>query len=171
MCTLDALVRAVPAHQVAGRTGVEVLGFVRPPGEGGAGPAVTLHPCAGPGDPQALDAWLAGGAPPPFARAALRDHLLAVRPHGQFLSTDEVALSRTDRDGDRWSIVVEITRSEGGDLVPAPRDLFVVLRIEPGRRPPRILEIRFAGRSRDQEGNESPVAEPMAPPVVIEFPG
>jgi hypothetical protein len=168
MLSLDALVRSVPAYQVAGRFAVDVVGILRPPrpGAGDDGPArYRLADAARPLEVEELFAQSA----PSLTPSALGDRALVVRPHGEFLSTDQLALSQVTRDEGLWSIDLEITRSESQDGSPAPRDLYVVLRLDAGRHPLRRLELRFKGRWRDFQGGEKELAEPLSPVQVIEF--
>lgn len=169
MFPLDAMSHSLPAHQQAGRLGVDVLGLLWPLRGAAGGEGVRLYASADLARPLDIDALFAQRAPARVPRAALRDHLLVVRPRGEFFGTDELALSQMRWHDDRWSIDLEITRCENQDGEPAPRDLYVVLCVNMGNRPLRSLALQYSGRRRDFKGNETQMAEPVAPAQLIEF--
>jgi hypothetical protein len=169
MFPLDILSQAVPAYRLADRFGVDVLGLLWPPRDGAGNEGVRLCAYGDLSRPPGIDELFERDAPPSVSSAALRDHVLVVRPRGEFFSTDELALSRVRRQAGRWTIDLAITHVENPNGEPAPRDLYVVLSIEVGNRPPQSLELRFDGWRRDFQGNETPSAEPVAPSQTIRF--
>lgn len=166
---LDVLERSAPAHQLAGRFGVDVLGLLRPLQASSADEGARLCRYADLARSLDFGAIFGQGAPSRVSRAALRDHVLVVRPRGDFFSTDELALAQLRGPDDQWSLGLEITHCESQDGEPAPRDLYVLLCLEVGDRPLRSLALHFNGRRRDVHGNATPLAAPIAPAQFIEF--
>lgn len=169
MFPLDVLSQTTPAYRVAGRFGVDVFCLLWPTRGEPAGEGVRL--CAHDDLSRLPDLaeLFVRTAPARVERAALRDHALIAHPRGEFFSTDELALAQVQLSENRCSVDLAITHVENPNGIPAPRELYVVLTIEAGSRPPHSLELRFHGRQRDSQGNETPLDAPVAPPLAIEL--
>ena len=169
MFPLDVLSPKSPTYRLAGRFGIDVLGLLWPTDGKAKGEGVRLCAHGELSRLSSIDGLFGQDASLRVPHKVLRDHVLIVRPRGEFFSTDELTLTQMRRDDDHWAIDLEITRVETPNGIPAPRDLYVVLAINTGDHPPQHLELRFSGHRRDSQGNETPLAEPVSPPQVIEF--
>jgi hypothetical protein len=169
MFPLELLSQTIPAYSVAGRFGLDVLGLLWRVRDGADDAGFRLCAYSDLSRLSGIDELFEQGAPSRVERGALRDQVLVVRPRGEFFSNDELALTQVRRQEDRLSIDLTITHVENPNGEPAPRDLYVVLAVDTGKRPPHSLELLFNGRWRDSQGNETPLAGPVAPPQTIEF--
>lgn len=168
MPTLDELAQSIPAHQIAGRFGVQLLAVLRPRGEGARGGEGGWR-LQDPARPLDLEGLFARSTPPRVSLASLRERLLVARPRGEFFSLDEVSLRHARREDERLTVELLVTRPESPDGEPAPRDLFILLGIDAGVNPPRRLSLTFDGRGVDTRGNETPLAVTSGEPLTIEF--
>ena len=166
MFPLDGVVADAAGQRMAGRVGVDLLCVLGPVSASGAETAA-LVPAAALAGPPAFDTMF-NRTGMRIARASLRDHALVLRARGGFQSTDQVAVAQIDTRGDRWSIGLDIAHVENPNLEPAPRDLYVIVALE-GDRPPGSIAVQFAGRQRDTRGVERPLADPVAPPLIVEL--
>jgi hypothetical protein len=64
-----------------------------------------------------------GTAPPDAGRFRI------IHVSGRFLSTDDLTVTSLRREGNAWSIAVDIVRREQPDAPPAARDLYLLLHI------------------------------------------
>ena len=147
--------------QVA-RLGMDVRLLLRPPGPGRDG--VWSYPIDGLVPTLDLAAIGVTEGDARVTRAALRDHGLIVRCRGRCFSTDELAITQIRRDGERWSLGLELTHHENQDGEPAPRDLYVLLVVDPGDRPLRAIALDVHERWRDVRAHEIPAPAPAPPP-------
>jgi hypothetical protein len=169
MFPLNVLSQSVSTFQIAGRVGVDLLGLLLPVRPKTKSKGIRLCSSTKLAGSSHLQTLFDQHGQASVSLSFLRDHLLVARPRGQFFSTDELALKGLRREDDQWSIDVIITHRENQDGEPAPRDLYVVLQIDPGRRPVRSLILQFSGQTRDFYGKETLLSRPIAPVERIKF--
>jgi hypothetical protein len=162
---IEKVSESIAEHQSAGRFVIDALCVLRESGGATGDEFVTLLPHSAFDFKQLLDQPKA----PAVSRGALRDHLLALRVKGEFFSTDRLALAHIDARGDRWLIHWDLIRFNNYNGEAAPRDLWVLLCLEPGKQPLRSLTLSFNGWLRDPNGEETPMPEPVAAPQTIDF--
>jgi len=169
MFSLQNLSASVPVYRHAGRFGLDFAALLWPLVENDSGEGVWLLPAAAFSkafDPQARSGWKRSTQ---VSRTALRDYALLLRPGGQFFSTDKLSLSRIYVHDNQCVIDLALVRPENSSGTPAPRSLYVVLSFDPGEGHPQNLTLHINGIWRDFRGHESPLSEPVASDLTVEF--
>lgn len=169
MTPLEKVYQTIPSYQSAGRLTLDVISVLRPVSERAEGELVILGAFTDFATRAGIDWLVDEPGVAAVSRAALRDHVVAVRTRGTVLSTDRIALAQLDARGVGWSVDLDLMRFESFDGEPAPRELWVLLSIEPGDQPLESLTLRFSGRLRDSRGNETLLREPTPAPYTIPF--
>jgi hypothetical protein len=169
MFPLGSVSHRIPAHQIAGRLALDVLCILRDVRDGGHAEGVILCAYTDFADGEDFESVFGRPGTSVVPRHALRNHLLAVRISGEFFSTDRLVPAQMDARSEHWFIDFELTRMENFNGEPAPRELWVLLAIEPGKQPLQSVTLRFQGRLRDFLGNETPIPEPVVAPQTISF--
>jgi hypothetical protein len=169
MFPLGSVSHRIPAHQITGRIGLDVLCIFRNLSDADHAERVILCAYTDFANPEALESIFGRPTTSVVPREALRNHVLAVSIQGEFFSTDRLVPAQVDARGDHWLIDFELTRMENFNGEPAPRELWVLLAIEPGKQPLQSLTLRFEGRLCDFLGKETPIPEPVGAPQTISF--
>lgn len=164
----DALSQSVPAHYVAGRFGIEMMGLLVPKVASLERDTFRLMPYAMLSGLANISALFERPSPTQVTRMVLRDNALIFRLQGQFSSTDELSAMQVQFEKMQTLIDVVFTRYENQDGDPAPRDLYLLLGIEIGNQSLRRMKLQFSGRMHDFNGNETPLAGTIAAPQIIE---
>jgi hypothetical protein len=149
MLPLQDLAQTFPAHQIAGRFGLEILGLLWPVSDGPPHEGVRLYTNPDPARPLNLTAVFSQSAPSVISRAVLHDHFVVAACRGEFFSTDKIALIQLNAIGEEWLINLEVTHIENVNAIPAPRALYVLFYIDVGDRPLRSLGLQVTAQWQD----------------------
>jgi hypothetical protein len=158
-----------PPQQIAGQFGLEVRVLLAPVLQSPVPQGVRLLHVRDLAQPLDLAAIFASGEPSPLSRALLRDQALIIHAAGRFWSTDRAILVEVQSRYDHCSLDLEITHVESQDGEPAPRDLYLLLRLDFGDLPVLKLAVQLTERRRDFHGHEAPLDGSATSPVIIEF--
>ncbi|HVZ41825.1 MAG TPA: hypothetical protein VHI13_21265 [Candidatus Kapabacteria bacterium] len=165
----NQLIRNFPAHQTNGRCSIDVAGILLPLHDERRREGVRFWYIDASSRPEDLDALFGNEPAVPSAHEGTVPAIV-VRPPGEFHSIDEFQVQRIEIYSDALRVECMVTEVENVNGIPAPRDLFVVMRLDVDRIHLRTVLLDLKRRTRDATGAETDDDLPAGAPITIELP-